>query len=318
MRVLVTGGAGFIGSHVVERLLSDGHRVVVVDNFDDFYDPAIKQLNLAQAGESDRFTLHRVDIRERARLEQVFGAESPEAVVHLAARAGVRPSLANPQLYESVNVAGTLSVLDMSRRFGVERIVFASSSSVYGENEKVPFSEDDRVDGPISPYAVTKRAGELLCYSYHHLYKLNIFCVRIFTAQGPRCRPDLALAKFVRLIDAGQPVPVYGDGGSSRDYTYVGDTADGIVRALERCAGWRIYNLGCGRAVKLTEMVETVGQAMGKPVRVERVANQPGDVAVTWADISRARRELGYEPATSLAEGARQYVRWYRQVLSPA
>jgi UDP-glucuronate 4-epimerase len=290
----------------------------VVDSFDEFYDPAIKRANLQAVQECDRFELYPVDIRDQSRLEQAFGAASPEAVVHMAARAGVRPSLADPHLYESINVAGTISVLDLCRRFGVERMVFASSSSVYGENHKVPFHEDDRVDTPISPYAVTKRAGELLCHSYHHLYGLNVFCVRIFTAHGPRCRPDLALAKFVRLIDADEPVPVYGDGTTSRDYTYVGDIADGVVQALCNCAGWRIYNLGSGRPIKLSDMIDTIGRAMGKPARIKSMDKQPGDVTITWADISRASQELGYAPSVSLAEGANQYVQWYRRVLSLA
>lgn len=316
MRILVTGGAGFIGSHLVERLVRDGHRVSVVDNLDDFYDQSIKRTNLDDMRRQGSFAFHQADIRDRQALESVFEGETPEAIVHMAARAGVRPSLADPQLYESINVGGTVNVLELAQRCGVGRVVFASSSSVYGENQKIPFQEDDRTDEPISPYAATKRAGELLCYTYWKLYGLNVTCIRIFTAHGPRCRPDLAVPKFVRLIEAGKPIPMYGDGTSKRDYTYVGDTVDGLVRAMERCEGYRIYNLGSGQPVHLTEMIEMVGQAMGTHVRIERLPAQPGDVPATWADISRARRELGYQPSTPLADGVREYVAWRRRVIS--
>ena len=318
MRILVTGGAGFIGSHLVERLVRDGHHVSVVDNLDDFYEESIKRTSLEEMRGRGAFAFHQTDIRDRQALESVFGAETPEAVVHMAARAGVRPSLADPQLYESINVGGTVNVLELARRSGVGRVVFASSSSVYGENQKIPFQEDDRTDEPISPYAATKRAGELLCYTYWKLYGLNITCIRIFTAHGSRCRPDLAVPKFVRLIEADKPIPMYGDGTSRRDYTYVGDTVDGLARALERCEGYRIYNLGSGRPVQLTEMIELVGQALGRQVRIERLPAQPGDVPATWADISRARRELGYQPSTPLADGVREYVAWRQRVMSGA
>ncbi|MFQ6048134.1 MAG: GDP-mannose 4,6-dehydratase [Phycisphaerae bacterium] len=315
-RILLTGGAGFIGSHVAERLLADGHSVTVVDNFDDFYDEAIKRDNIARACRSDRYRLCRFDIRDPVGLEAALGPGPPDAIIHLAARAGVRPSLHNPALYEAVNVAGTLNLLELARRHHVPRFIFGSSSSVYGNNARTPFREDDNVDHPISPYAATKRAGELLCYTYHDLYGINVTCLRIFTAHGPRCRPDLAIPKFVRLIEAGQAVPMYGDGSSQRDYTYVGDIVDGIVRALGRCRGYRIYNLGSGCPVSLGELIQTIAEVMDRPVRIRSLPAQPGDVRLTHADISRARQELGYQPRTSLVEGIRRYVHWYQRVLS--
>jgi UDP-glucuronate 4-epimerase len=308
---LVTGGAGFIGSHLVDRLLADGHRVDVVDNFDDFYEESIKRANLAEAAEKDGFALHELDIRDRRAMERLLAERRPEIVVHLAARAGVRPSIERPDLYADVNVNGTVSMLEAAVRSGVKRFIMASSSSVYGNNPKVPFSEDDPVDLPISPYAATKKACELIGHVYHALHSLPVTCLRFFTAYGPRCRPDLAVAKFTRLIDEGKAVPMFGDGTMKRDYTYIDDIIDGVVRAIERCDGFRIYNLGESKPIVLTEMIETIARALGKRAKIERLGLQPGDVRITYADILRARAELGYNPCTVFTEGIRRYVAWY-------
>lgn len=313
MNILVTGAAGFIGSNLAERLLADGHRVVGLDNFDDFYDAALKRQNLAAASAHPRFSLHVGDIRDAAAVDALLRETPCEAIVHLAARAGVRPSIEQPGLYADVNVGGTVALLDAARRRGCQRFVFASSSSVYGNNRKVPFHEDDPVDHPISPYAATKKAGELICHTFHHLYGLPVACLRFFTVYGPRCRPDLAIAKFTRLIDSGRPVPMFGDGTLRRDFTHIGDIVEGVVRAIDRCAGYRIYNLGESRPIELRHMIDTLAAALGKPARIQPQPLQPGDVDVTYADISRARNELGYDPGTAFEDGIADYVRWYRR-----
>jgi len=310
--ILVTGGAGFIGSHLTERLLGDGHRVIVLDNFDTFYDPAVKRRNLEAARRHPAFRLVEGDIRDAALLQRILPAEPVHAVIHLAARAGVRPSIADPVLYQSVNLDGTAKLLEACRGAGIGRFVFGSSSSVYGNNVKVPFAEDDPVDHPVSPYAATKKAGELLCYTYHHLFAMKVACLRFFTVYGPRQRPEMAIHKFARLLAEGRAVEQYGDGSSARDYTYVADIVDGIVRALERCEGYHVWNLGGSKATRLDELLEKIASGLGVPLRVDREPMQPGDVDRTWADISRARTELGWSPRLDIDHGLAEFLNWFR------
>ncbi len=310
-RILVTGGAGFIGSHLCERLLDAGHHVVALDNFDDFYDRRIKRRNVSQACSQPRFTLIEGDIRSMDDVCRVLRPH-PEIIVHLAARAGVRPSIENPLLYQDVNVRGTVVLLEACRRIDRCRFVFASSSSVYGNNTKVPFSEDDPVNEPISPYAATKRAGELLCHTYHHLYGVPVTCLRFFTVYGPRQRPDLAIHKFARFIERGDPLPVFGDGSMERDFTYIDDIIDGVTRAIERCSGFRIYNLGESQPVSVRDLIAALETALDKRAVIENRPLQPGDVRRTFADITRAQHELGYDPQTPLAKGLSRFVEWMR------
>jgi len=311
-RYFVTGGAGFIGSNLVDRLLHDGHAVTVFDNFDPFYERVRKQANLAQAAHSPGFRLVEGDITNEHAVAAALEQCQPDVIVHLAARAGVRPSIEDPIGYTRVNVEGTLRLLDQARRRPETRFVFASSSSVYGDRADGPFRESDRVDDPISPYAATKKAGELLCHTYHHLFGLPVVCLRFFTAYGPRNRPDLAIAKFTRLIDRGEPIPFFGDGTTRRDYTFIDDIVDGVVRAAERCQGYAIYNLGNSNPVQLSRLVNVIGQALGRTPRIQHQPMQPGDVRETFADVSLAGRELGYAPTTNLEEGIRRYIAWYR------
>jgi UDP-glucuronate 4-epimerase len=313
-RVLVTGGAGFIGSHLSRALLAAGDEVVCLDLFDDFYDPRLKRANVAPFLGRDGYRLVEGDIRDEAVLDRAFGGDGLDAVVHLAARAGVRPSIEAPMLYQDVNVRGTAAVLEACRRHGVRRVIFGSSSSVYGDNPKIPFAEDDPVERPISPYAATKRAGELLAFTYHHLHRLDVFCLRFFTVYGPAQRPEMAIHRFVREVEAGRPVTMFGDGSTRRDYTYVDDIVQGIVAALERVQGYRIFNLGESRTIELRALVEEIGRALGRTPVIERLPEQPGDVPVTYADIGRARAELGYRPGVDLAEGLRRFVDWYRRL----
>lgn len=312
MRILLTGAAGFIGSNLADRLLDQGHSVLGLDNFNDFYDPAIKRANLARAQGHPRFELVEGDLLDAPLLERTFAAFSPERVVHLAAWAGVRPSIERPALYQKVNVEGTTNLLERCRQDGVSRFVFASSSSVYGDRLAVPFRETDDVSEPISPYAATKRAGELLCYTWHHLFGLHTHCLRFFTVYGPRQRPEMAIHQFTRRIAQGQPVVLYGDGSTSRDYTYIDDILDGLVASIERVEGYRIYNLGESRTVELRRLVELIGEALGEQPRIEHRPTQPGDVTRTFADISRAAAELGYAPKVPIEVGVRRFVDWYR------
>lgn len=340
---VVTGAAGFIGSHVCERLLALGWRVSGIDSFDEFYDPAVKRRNVVGFIGHPRFTLIEGDIRDPAAVERALAGEGPggtgtrrqgdkgtrgqedggtegrsnggagvEVVIHLAARAGVRPSIEDPLLYQDVNVRGTNVLLEAARKFRIPKFVFASSSSVYGNNRKVPFSESDNVDNPISPYAATKKAGELLCYTYHHLFGINVTCLRFFTVYGPRQRPDLAIHKFARLIERGEPIPVFGDGSMMRDHTYVDDIVSGVAAAAERCKGYRIYNLGNSNPVSLRDLISAIEAAMGKKAQIKRLPLQPGDVERTFADVSLARAELGYEPRTDLKTGLATFVKWMR------
>lgn len=308
-RILVTGGAGFIGSHLTERLLARGDQVWVLDNFNDFYDPAIKRRNAERLREA---RVVEGDIRDRAAVADLFAEGEFDGVVHLAAMAGVRPSLADPHHYNDVNLNGTLNLLEEARGREGLRFVFASSSSVYGANESVPFREADDIHRPVSPYAATKRAGELICYTYHHLYGIPFSCLRFFTVYGPRQRPEMAIHKFVRATLAGEPIPFFGDGTTRRDYTYVDDIVDGTVRALDRCEGYEIYNLGESETISLAELVAAIGEACGKEPVIDRLPMQPGDVEVTYADVTKARERLGYDPSTSLREGLRRFMDWYR------
>lgn len=313
MRVLVTGAAGFIGSHVVARLLARGDAVTGLDNFDPFYDPARKRANLA--GLTGDFRLVTGDLLDPAALDASFGTETtrPDAVIHLAALAGVRPSLAEPARYQRVNVEGTARLTEACLARGVRRIVFASSSSVYGANTKVPFAETDRVDDPVSPYAASKRAGELLLRAFVHNAELSVAALRYFTVYGPRQRPEMAIHAFTRAIDGGEPVRLHGDGSSSRDYTYVDDVVDGTVAALDRPKrGLTLYNLGGERTTRLGDLVTRIAAALGKEARVVHGPEMPGDVPITFASVERARAELGYSPKTSIDEGLARFVAWYR------
>ncbi|MDQ7005985.1 MAG: GDP-mannose 4,6-dehydratase [Acidobacteriota bacterium] len=310
---LVTGAAGFIGSHVTDRLLERGDRVVGLDNFDDFYDPGIKRANLRRWDGHEAFRLVEGDIRDRELVRRLMAAESVDVLVHLAARAGVRPSLEQPELYADVNVRGTTVLLEAARQAGVRRVIYASSSSVYGGNEKVPFSEDDPVDHPVSPYAATKKACEVIAHTFHHLYGLDTIGLRFFTVYGPRQRPEMAIHKFTRLIDQGRPVPMFGDGSSERDYTYIDDIVAGVLAAIDAARGCRVYNLGESATISLADLVALIGRALGREPQIERRPFQPGDVLRTWADVSRARRELGYDPQVPVEEGIERFVRWYRE-----
>jgi UDP-glucuronate 4-epimerase len=312
-KVLVTGGAGFIGSHLCQRLRREEIKVVVLDNFDPFYEPAIKHRNLRSLQGDGGFRLVEGDIRDEKLVEELFAAEGFDTVFHLAARAGVRPSLQEPRLYHDVNVTGTVTLLEAARRNQVEHFVFGSSSSVYGNNKKVPFAEDDLVDHPISPYAASKKAGELISYTYHHLYGMNISCLRFFTVYGPRQRPEMAIHKFTRLITNGEPVPRFGGGGTVRDYTYIDDIIDGVVATRRRAKGFSIYNLGESLTTSLGHLIELIEDAVGNKALIREQPAQPGDVECTYADVTRARDELGYKPAVPVEEGIPRFVEWYRQ-----
>jgi len=311
MNILVTGGAGFIGSHLVERLLTEGHRVICLDNFDDFYDPALKRRNLTRALQDPTFRLIEGDLRDEGILEKLFEEEKIDIVAHLAARAGVRPSIQYPLLYAEVNIRGTLNLLEACRKYKVGRLVFASSSSVYGNNPKIPFAESDPVDNPISPYAATKKAGELICHTYHHLYGINMACLRYFTVYGPRQRPEMAIHQFTRLIHQGKKVALFGDGSSRRDYTYVDDAVAGTMGALIRAKGYEIYNIGESQTISLLELIKTIERRVGKKALIEYLSVQPGDVERTYADIRKAGERLGYRPQTQIQEGLDRFVRWY-------
>jgi UDP-glucuronate 4-epimerase len=314
-RAMVTGGAGFIGSHLCERLLREGDQVVCFDNFDNFYDPDIKIRNVEGINKKfpDRFKLITGDIRNAEHLQEAFQKNRIDLVVHLAARAGVRPSIEQPLLYQDMNIRGTMVLLEACKEYKVKDFIFASSSSVYGENQRVPFSEKDLDIQPISPYGATKRAGELLSYSYHHLYGMNIACLRIFTAYGPRQRPEMAIHKFTRLVDQGEKVPMFGDGSSRRDYTYIDDLIEGILSIIHRSKGFEVYNLGESQTTSLKELIQLIEKALGKKALVEMLRPQPGDVSTTYADITKAKKMLGYRPKVKMEEGIRRFVEWYKK-----
>lgn len=319
-RILLTGGAGFIGSHVAEALLRRGTTLSIVDNLDDFYALSRKRRNLREIGNAGSYEFFEVDVRDKDALRKVAERVQPEIMIHLAARAGVRPSIEQPALYESVNVAGTLNLLEIAREFKVQRMIFGSSSSVYGITNNVPFCEDDLKTLPISPYAATKLAGELMGYTYAHLYGLTTICLRFFTVYGPRQRPDLAIHKFTALIEAGRPIPVYGDGSMGRDYTYIDDIVAGIMASLEYVpeakVPFEVFNLGNSHPVRLTELIALLEAATGKKARQNQLPDQPGDVPITWANIDKAKRRLGYFPQTSMEQGLRNFVAWYRASLT--
>jgi UDP-glucuronate 4-epimerase len=314
MNFLVTGGAGFIGSHVCERLLRDGHRVWAFDDLNNFYDPQFKQCNLREIQSLAKpFEFVHGDITDATALDEIFSSVKFDQVIHLAARAGVRPSLEQSALYQRVNVEGTANVLEAARKSGVKKIVIASSSSVYGTNSKVPFSESDPVVSAISPYAASKLAGESLGHVYHHIYKMDVTMLRFFTVYGPRQRPDLAIYKFAKLISAGKPIPVFGDGSAARDYTFVSDTVDGVIAATKKDFGYEIFNLGESQTISLSRMIELLEGALGKKAVIDRQPLQAGDVPITFADISKAKEKLGYNPQVKFETGIKLFADWFRK-----
>ena len=315
-RILVTGAAGFIGSHLTDRLLARGDTVIGLDNFDPYYDPAIKRRNLRGALASKAFTLVEGDLRDRPNVLALLAQQKPDKVVHLAAQAGVRPSLAKPQLYVDVNVTGTLNLLDAMVAAGVKRLVYGGTSSAYGASAKSPFQESEPADRPVSPYAATKRAGELLAHVYHAIHGLRVTVLRFFTVYGPRQRPEMAIHKFARLMLKGEKLPRFGDGSSVRDYTYVDDILDGVVKAADHDEGFGVYNLGESQTYTLTRLLELLSKELGVPAKIDAMPDQPGDVPATCADITRSRRVLGYDPRVGLEEGIHRFVVWLREELA--
>jgi len=311
-KVLVTGAAGFIGSHLAGRLVNLGYQVVGLDNFDDYYPPEIKRHNISTLETEKGFSLIEGDIRDTELVERLFAKYEFNLVAHLAARAGVRPSIQNPVLYQDVNIKGTINLLEASRTHNVKRFVFASSSSVYGSNTKVPFSEDDMVVNPTSPYASSKAAGELFCRTYNHLYDLPVTALRLFTVYGPRQRPEMAIHLFTRMIDSGEEIPLFGNGTSKRDYTYVSDIIDGMIPALNsQQQGFEVFNLGDSNPVTLDYLIGLIEKALDKKAKTSRQAMQPGDMLITFAEISKAKAALSFQPETSIEEGIPLFVRWY-------
>ncbi|MBI2968173.1 MAG: GDP-mannose 4,6-dehydratase [Bacteroidetes bacterium] len=310
MNFLVTGCAGFIGSHITEHLLSEGYRVTGIDNFDNYYSPRIKRQNTGKVQNHKNFQLVEGDIRNEADVSRLFSKNKFDQVIHIAARTGVRPSLTNPRLYYDVNVNGTLTLLESMKNTGITKMIFASSSSVYGNNKKIPFSESDPVDFPISPYAASKKACELLCHTYHHLCGFDIFCLRFFTVYGPRQRPEMAIHNFARNIMDNKPITLYGDGSSRRDYTYIGDIVRGLAGAVRNLKGYEIINLGESRTVSLSELIRLLEKSTGKKAIIDRQPQQPGDVEITNADISKARRLLQYDPITPIEKGIEKFIEW--------
>lgn len=309
--ILVTGGAGFIGSNLVNELLKKEQNIAILDNFNDFYDPEIKRKNIEPF--KDSISLFECDIRDEKALANIFKTCKIDSIIHLAAMAGVRPSIKNPKLYTDVNIRGTQNLLEACKDFEIKNFVLASSSSVYGNNKKVPFCESDSVDFPISPYAATKKSCELICHNYAHLYNINITCLRFFTAYGPAQRPDLAIHKFTKLLYESKPIQMYGDGTSSRDYTYIDDIVEGVVKAYEKLNGYNIYNLGESETIKLIDLITLLSKLTGKDAKIEKLPMQPGDVNKTYADISKARKELSYNPQTKLEAGLKKFVTWFNE-----
>lgn len=313
--ILITGGAGFIGSHLVDKLLSENAwRVTVVDDFNDFYSPDIKRRNIENHSADSNYTLYDADIRDAEKLREIFTATNFDVIVHLAARAGVRPSLSDPKLCVETNINGTVNLLELTKEFGVKQFVFASSSSVYGINAKIPFSEDDKIFQPISPYAATKAAGELLCHTYSHLYDFRTVCLRFFTVYGARQRPDLAIHKFSKLISEETPIPVFGDGKTRRDYTYIDDIIQGVRAAIDYSATkYEVFNLGESQTVELCALIELIEKHLGKKAIIDRKPLQAGDVPQTFSDISKAKSLLNYNPTTKIDDGIRKFIEWFLQ-----
>jgi len=312
LAILVTGGAGFIGSHLLDRLVKGGERPVCLDNFDDFYSPLRKHSNIAPLLARDAIELIEADIADSETVSEVLRRYRIDTIFHLAARAGVRPSLADPELYERVNALGTLRLLEAARKSGVKKFLFASSSSVYGGNRKVPFSENDTADSPISPYAASKKSAELYAYAFHHLYGLEVICFRIFTAYGPRQRPEMAIHKFAAAIEKGREITIFGDGTTGRDYTYVEDVVEGLVAGLRANLGFEVINIGDSKVVLLKDLVSILEKALGKKARIRREKESPADPRLTFADISKAQRLLGYAPKVPIEEGIGRFVGWLR------
>jgi UDP-glucuronate 4-epimerase len=314
MNILVTGAAGFIGSHVCEYYLDQEIGVIGIDNFDPFYSENIKRENLLKSINNPKFNFFQTDIRDSASLNKIFAENHVDYVIHLAAKAGVRPSIEAIEEYYDVNLNGTISLLQAMKLHNIRKLLFASSSSVYGNNKKIPFSESDNVDNPISPYAASKRSGDLICHVYAHLYKFDITCLRFFTVYGPRQRPDLAIHKFTKLIDEELPIPFYGDGTTSRDYTFIEDIVHGIDCALKHLNGYDIYNLGESNAINLKTMVETIENELGKKATINPLSLPGGDVNTTFADISKAKKKLGYNPSQKFETGIKEFVKWYYSI----
>jgi UDP-glucuronate 4-epimerase len=314
MNILITGAAGFIGSNLVDNLLFQGHRVIGTDNFDDFYHRDIKSNNLQDAIKNANFNLIECDIRNKDKIQELLIIENIELVIHLAAKAGVRPSILNPSEYLDVNLNGTLSILDAMKDAKVSKLIFASSSSVYGNDSNIPFSEDGvSANNPISPYAASKRAGELFCHTYHHLYNFDVTCLRFFTVYGKRQRPDLAIYKFCQLIINDKPIPFYGDGTTERDYTYIDDIILGINNSINHLNGFNIYNLGNSNTISLKKLVEILEDTLGKKAIIQRLPMQQGDVSRTFADISKAGKDINFNPVVSIENGLSKFVQWYLQ-----
>ena len=315
--ILITGGAGFIGSHLVDRLLSEGDwQITVIDDFNDFYDPSLKRANIKNHLTHANYRLVEADIRDYYTMLEELSDTQFDCIVHLAARAGVRPSLTESRLYVETNINGTMNLLELARERGIKQFIFGSSSSVYGTNEKVPFSEDDPIFNPISPYAATKAAGELICHTYAHLYQMRVICLRFFTVYGARQRPDLAIHKFAKLISSGKTIPVFGDGATRRDYTYIDDIIAGVRAAIDYDqSNYEVINLGESRTVELRELISLLENALGQTAKIDRQPMQPGDVPQTFADITKARRLLNYNPQTQIEEGIKRFVQWFRAEL---
>jgi UDP-glucuronate 4-epimerase len=309
--ILVTGGAGFIGSHVCEELLKKGYSVLCIDNFNDYYDPRCKERNLNVFGKNPLFRLFRADILNRVKLEEIFSENHIDYVIHLAARAGVRPSFEQPDLYSDVNITGTANLLELAKKYKIKKFIFGSSSSVYGKNSKVPFCELDPVDNQISPYALTKKIGELLCKFYSDTYDISIACLRFFTVYGPRGRPDMAPYLFTNQIYQGKPIYVFGDGTSKRDYTYIGDIVHGILISLEKRFEFEIINLGDSNPIELNRFISIIEMNLNKKAHIIHKEMPKGDVPLTYADISKAHKLLGYKPKIKIEEGMKKFIRWY-------
>lgn len=322
LKILVTGGAGFIGSSLCEKLMDLGNDIIIVDNFNDFYNPSIKIKNIDNLKEKNisnkkALNVYQVDIRDTNALEGIFEKENIDLVIHLAAMAGVRPSITNPLLYSDVNINGTINILNMCVKYNIKKLIFASSSSIYGNNKKIPFSEEHIVETPISPYAMTKKSGELICYTYHHLYKMDMACLRFFTVYGPKQRPDLAIYKFTKNIFEGSKIQLYGDGTTQRDYTYIDDIIDGIVKTtnwiMEKKQVFEVFNLGESKTISLKNMIATIEKHIGKKADIEYIGLQPGDVEKTYANIEKAKRILNYNPQIEFEDGIEKFVRWYKE-----